>query len=180
MEGAMGCREINGDAVLRDAGKEDIPLILEFIRGLAEYEHLSDQVSATEHDLEKHLFRGGAAEVLICEYQGKPAGFALYFHTFSTFLGKPGIYIEDLFIKPEYRGKGLGATLFARIAAIAAERGCGRLEWSCLGWNEPSIRFYKSRGGQALDEWTMYRIAGDALKKLAEPAVSAGTGSEQS
>ncbi|MDR2070816.1 MAG: GNAT family N-acetyltransferase [Treponema sp.] len=161
------CR-INDDAILRDAGEQDIPLILEFIRGLAEYEHLLDMVSATEDELTKYLFRDRMAEVLICEYQEKPAGFALYFHNFSTFLGRPGIYIEDLFVKPEYRGKGLGKALFARIAAIGVERNCGRLEWACLNWNEPSIKFYKSRGGQPLDEWTTYRITGEALKKLAE------------
>ncbi|MDR0557800.1 MAG: GNAT family N-acetyltransferase [Treponema sp.] len=175
----MGWRESNKDAVLRDAGVEDIPLILEFIRGLAEYEHLSEQVSATEHDLAKYLFTDRAAEVLICEYQGKPAGFALYFRSFSTFLGKPGIYIEDLFVKPEWRGRGLGGALFARIAAIAEERGCGRLEWSCLDWNEPSITFYKTKGGRALDEWTTYRLDRDALKKLAKTAISVGTGSER-
>ena len=164
----MRCFRINEDTVLRDAGEQDTPLILEFIRGLAEYEHLLDQVSATEADLAKYLFRDRVAEVLICEYQEKPAGFALYFHNFSTFLGRPGIYIEDLFVKPEYRGKGLGKALFARIAAIAVERNCGRLEWACLNWNEPSIKFYKSRGGRPLDEWTTYRVGGDVLKKLAE------------
>lgn len=164
----MGCRRIGEHIVLREAGEQDIPLILEFIRGLAEYEHLLDQVSATEDGLAKSLFQDRAAEVLICEYREKPAGFALYFHNFSTFLGKPGIYIEDLFVRPEYRGRGLGRALFARIAAIAEERGCGRLEWSCLDWNEPSIKFYQSRGGRPLDDWTTYRITGDALKKLAE------------
>jgi GNAT superfamily N-acetyltransferase len=164
----MGCRRIGEHIVLREAGERDIPLILEFIRGLAEYEHLLDQVSATEDGLAKSLFQDRAAEVLICEYREKPAGFALYFHNFSTFLGKPGIYIEDLFVRPEYRGRGLGRALFARIAAIAEERGCGRLEWSCLDWNEPSIKFYQSRGGRPLDDWTTYRITGDALKKLAE------------
>jgi GNAT superfamily N-acetyltransferase len=164
----MGYFRINADAVLRDAKEQDTSLILEFIRGLAEYEHLLDQVSATEDDLAKYLFRDHIAEVLICEYQGKPAGFALYFHNLSTFLGRPGIYIEDLFVKPEYRGKGLGKALFSRIAAIAAERNCGRLEWACLDWNEPSIKFYKSQGGQPMDEWTTYRISGDALKRLAE------------
>ncbi|MDR2246437.1 MAG: GNAT family N-acetyltransferase [Treponema sp.] len=163
----MGRFRINEDTVLRDAGEPDTPLILEFIRGLAEYEHLLDMVSATEADLAKYLFRERRAEVLIGEYQEKPAGFALYFHNFSTFLGRPGIYIEDLFVKPEYRGKGLGKALFARIAAIAVERDCGRLEWACLDWNEPSIKFYKSRGGRPLDEWTTYRLSGDALRKLA-------------
>jgi GNAT superfamily N-acetyltransferase len=164
----MDCRVINRDVVLRDAGIKDIPLILEFIRDLAEYESLLDQVSATEEGLEKSLFIDRIAEVLICEYRENAAGFALYFHNFSTFLGKPGIYIEDLFVKPEYRGKGLGRTLLARIAAIAVERSCGRLEWACLDWNEPSIKFYKSHGGRPLDEWTTYRVTGDMLEKLAE------------
>jgi GNAT superfamily N-acetyltransferase len=164
----MGCQKINGRIVLRDAEEKDTPLILEFIRGLAEYERLLDQVSATEEELGRYLFRDRAAEALICEYQGEPAGFALYFRNFSTFLGKPGLYIEDLFVKPEYRGRGLGKALFARIAAIAVERGYGRLGWACLNWNEPSMRFYKNRGGQPQDEWINYRITGDALKKLAE------------
>jgi GNAT superfamily N-acetyltransferase len=163
----MDCYGINGDAVLRDAGEQDIPIILEFIRGLAEYERLLDHVSATEESLEKSLFQDRVAEVLICEYREKPAGFALYFHNFSTFLGRPGIYIEDLFVKGEYRGKGLGKAMLARIAAIAVERGCGRLEWACLDWNESSIKFYKSRGGLPLDEWTTYRVSGAALEKLA-------------
>ncbi|MDR1129062.1 MAG: GNAT family N-acetyltransferase [Treponema sp.] len=164
----MGRRRISEHIVLRDVEEQDIPLILEFIRALAEYERLLDQVSATEDGLAKSLFQDRAAEVLICEYREKPAGFALFFHNFSTFLGKPGIYIEDLFVRPEYRGRGLGRALFARIAAIAEERGCGRLEWSCLDWNETSIKFYRSRGGRPLDDWTTYRITGDALKKLAE------------
>jgi GNAT superfamily N-acetyltransferase len=164
----MGSWGISDDTILRDAGEQDIPFILEFIRGLAEYERLLDQVSATEEELSKYHFRDHIAEVIICEYQGKPAGFALYFHNFSTFLGRPGIYIEDLFVKPEYRGKGFGKALFARVAAIAVERNCGRLEWACLNWNEPSITFYKSQGGRPLDEWTTYRITGEALKKLAE------------
>jgi GNAT superfamily N-acetyltransferase len=159
---------INEHTVLRDAEEQDVSLILEFIRDLAKYEHLLDQVIATEEELRKHLFHDHIAEVLICEFKETPAGFALYFHNFSTFLGKPGIYIEDLFVKPEYRGKGLGKALLARIAAIAVKRNCGRLEWACLDWNEPSIKFYKSQGARPQDEWTTYRVSGEALKKLAE------------
>jgi GNAT superfamily N-acetyltransferase len=163
----MSKYQMSDDIVLRDAEEGDVSLILEFIRGLAEYERLLDQVSATEEGLRQYLFRERFAEVIIAEYQGKPAGFALIFHNFSTFVGKPGIYIEDLFVKPEYRGMGLGNALLTRIAGLAVERDCGRLEWSCLDWNEPSIKFYKSRGARPLDEWTIYRVTGDALRKLA-------------
>ncbi|MDR1863840.1 MAG: GNAT family N-acetyltransferase [Treponema sp.] len=156
------------DVVLRFAGEGDIPLIMEFIRGLAEYEDLLDQVSATEEGLRKALFEQKLGETLICEYQGAPAGFALYFHNFSTFTGKPGVYIEDLFVKPAFRGKGLGKLLLARIAEIAVERDCGRLEWACLNWNEPSIAFYKSQGALPLSEWTTYRVTGEALRSLAK------------
>jgi GNAT superfamily N-acetyltransferase len=158
---------IDAHTLLRFAVKKDVPLILRFIRGLAEYEHLLDQVEAAEPELRNFLFKKKLAEVIICEYDGKPAGFTLFFHNFSTFLGKPGIYIEDLFIWPEYRGKGLGRLLFAFLGRLAAERHCGRLEWACLNWNEPSIRFYKSRGARPLLEWTTYRITGEGLKKLA-------------
>jgi GNAT superfamily N-acetyltransferase len=127
-----------------------------------------DQVEATEEGLRKYLFQDIKAETIIAEYDGVPAGFALYFYNFSTFLGKPGIYIEDLFVKPELRGKGLGKALFTCLAALAAERNCGRLVWACLNWNEPSIAFYKSLGGQPLSEWTSFRIAGETLKNLAE------------
>jgi GNAT superfamily N-acetyltransferase len=155
------------DIALRFAVEKDVPLIMEFIRGLAEYEHLLDTVTATEEGLKKALFDLKIGETLICEYKGVPAGFALYFHNFSTFVGKPGIYIEDLFVKPEFRGKGMGGLLLKRIAEIAAERDCGRLEWACLNWNEPSIAFYKSRGAVPLSEWTTYRVSGDALRILA-------------
>jgi GNAT superfamily N-acetyltransferase len=163
----MGSYKINGHIVLRDAEEQDASLILEFIRGLAEYERLLDQVTATEEGLRKSLFEDHIAEVLICEYRERPVGFALYFHNFSTFVGRPGIYIEDLFVKPEYRGKGLGKALLIRIAATAVERNCGRLEWACLNWNEPSIAFYKSQGARPLSEWTTYRVTGEKLKALA-------------
>jgi GNAT superfamily N-acetyltransferase len=153
--------------LLRFADEKDAGLILEFIRGLAEYEHLADQVEATEEGMRKHLFDNHRAEVIIAEYDGAPAGFALYFHNFSTFAGKPGIYIEDLFVKPALRGKGLGRALFACLAALAVKQDCGRLEWACLNWNEPSIAFYKAQGGRPLTEWTTFRIAGETLKNLA-------------
>jgi GNAT superfamily N-acetyltransferase len=167
MEKQVGCYKVNEHTVLRDAGEQDTPLILEFIRGLAEYERLLDQVTATEDDLRKSLFADHRAHVLIAEYREKPAGFALYFYNFSTFLGRPGIYIEDLFVKPEYRGKGIGKALLSRVAATAFEQNCGRLEWACLNWNEPSIAFYKSQGARPLSEWTAYRVTGEKMKELA-------------
>jgi GNAT superfamily N-acetyltransferase len=159
---------INDHILLRCAEEKDTALILAFIRGLAEYEHLRDMMEAGEEDLRKYIFREKLAEVLIAEYDTVPAGFALFFHNFSTFLGRPGIYIEDLFVKPEFRGKGLGKSLFSFLAKTAVERNCGRLEWACLNWNEPSIQFYKSQGARPLDEWTTYRITGEGIKKLAE------------
>jgi GNAT superfamily N-acetyltransferase len=157
-----------GDIRLRSAEETDVPLILEFIRGLAEYEHLLDKVTATGESLTKYLFREKKAETLIAEYRGKPAGFALFFHNFSTFVGKPGIYIEDLFVKPEFRGRGLGKAMLRHIAALAAEGDCGRLEWACLDWNEASIKFYRSRGAVPLDEWTTYRVTGEGIHSLAK------------
>jgi len=164
----MNYYQVDDHILLRFAEEKDIALILEFIRGLAEYEHLSDMLKIKEADLEKYLFEKKLIEVVIGEYDGTPAGFALFFHNFSTFLGKPGIFIEDLFVKPEFRGRGLGKVLFNSLARIAVERNCGRLEWSCLNWNKPSIEFYKKQGAQALDEWTTYRITGDGINKLAE------------
>jgi GNAT superfamily N-acetyltransferase len=167
------CR--GGTYRLRFAVKDDVPLVLECIRGLAEYEHLLDQVQASEEGIRRFIFEEKKAEVIICDYRGgenaageefRPAGFALFFSSFSTFAGKPGIFIEDLFVKPELRGKGLGKALLLFIARLAVERGCGRLEWACLNWNEPSIAFYKSQGAQPLSEWTTYRLAGEALRKL--------------
>ncbi|MHB9292927.1 GNAT family N-acetyltransferase [Hollandina sp. SP2] len=152
---------------LRFAQPQDSSLILQFIRELAAYEHLEDQVEATEGRLGQYLFEEKKGEVIIGEYAGVPAGFALFFHNFSTFLGKPGIYIEDLFVKPELRGRGMGKTLLSFIAGLAVERNCGRLEWSCLNWNEPAIGFYLSQGALPLKEWTAYRITGDAITSLA-------------
>jgi GNAT superfamily N-acetyltransferase len=134
---------------------------------LAEYERLQDQVEATVEGLRKHLFDDHRAEAIIAEYDGAPAGFALYFYNFSTFVGKPGLYIEDLFVKPELRGKGLGKALFSCLAALAVERDCGRLEWACLNWNEGAIAFYQAQGGRPLTEWTTFRVAGENLTSLA-------------
>ena len=153
---------------VREAAQEDVPLILSFIRELAEYEKLSREVVATEEDLRANLFgERRYAEVLIAEHDGAPAGFALFFHNFSTFLGKPGIYLEDLYVKPELRGAGIGRNLLAHLARLAKGRGCGRLEWWVLDWNEPSIGFYEKLGAVAMDDWTVYRVAGGALDELA-------------
>jgi GNAT superfamily N-acetyltransferase len=153
---------------IRPAVETDVPLILCLIRGLAEYEHLLDRVEATEEGLAHSLFRERYAEALIAEYAGEGAGFALFFHNFSTFTAKPGLYIEDLFVLPAFRGRGLGKALVKEAAKIAVARQCGRLEWSCLDWNEPSIQFYRGLGAVPLAEWTMFRADGAALKTLAE------------
>jgi GNAT superfamily N-acetyltransferase len=153
---------------IRVAAPADLDLIIGFIRALAHYERLADAVRLDRDVLGKHLFgQTPRAEVLIGEMDGQPRGFALFFHNFSTFEGKPGIYLEDLFVEPAARGSGLGRALLARLAALAVERGCARLEWSVLDWNEPSIAFYKSLGAIAMDEWTIYRLDGDALAALA-------------
>lgn len=153
---------------IRYANENDISLILDFIRQLAVYEKMLDEVVATEDLLKEWLFERKVAEVIFVMEDDIEVGFALFFHNFSTFLGKAGIYLEDLFVKPEYRGKGYGKALIKKLASIAAERNCGRLEWSCLDWNQPSIDFYLSLGAEAMDEWTVYRVTGDTLKKLAE------------
>ncbi|MDP4092349.1 MAG: GNAT family N-acetyltransferase [Bacillota bacterium] len=152
---------------LRFAEKKDTDLILEFIKGLAEYEKMSDQVSATPEILEKSIFERKMAEVVIGEYKGVPVAFALFFHNFSTFLGKPGLYLEDLYVKPEMRGKGIGKIILSFLASLAIERDCGRFEWWCLDWNEPSIEFYKKIGAIPMDEWTVYRVSGEKLSTLA-------------
>ena len=152
----------------RAAQRQDVPLILEMIRALAEYEHLLDEVVATEEVLEEWLFDKEKAEVLFPMLEGKEIGFALYFHNFSTFLGRAGLYLEDLYIQPEYRGRGYGRKVLQKLAQIAVERGCGRLEWWCLDWNASSIAFYKNLGAQPMDEWTVYRLTGDTLRGLAE------------
>lgn len=155
------------ELTFRKAVREDIPLILQFIKELADYEKMLDQVIATEELMAQWLFDEQKAEVIFAVVDGKEAGFALFFHNFSTFLGRAGIYLEDLYVKPEYRGKGIGKAVLAQLAQIAVSRGCGRLEWSCLDWNRPSIEFYLSMGAEAMSDWTIYRIAGDTLKELA-------------
>ena len=151
----------------RAARREDVPLILEMIRALAEYEQLLSEVVATESVLEEWLFDKKKAEVLFPLLDRKEIGFALYFHNFSTFLGRAGLYLEDLYIQPAYRGRGYGRKVLQKLAQIAVERGCGRLEWWCLDWNAPSIAFYKNLGAQPMDEWTVYRLSGGTLRKLA-------------
>ena len=151
----------------RFAQPEDAALILRFIRGLAEYEKMTDEVVATEELLREWIFEKGKAEVLFAVADGTEVGFALFFHNFSTFLGRAGIYLEDLFVLPEHRGHGYGKALLKRLAAITVERGCGRLEWSCLDWNAPSIAFYKFMGAVPMDEWTAYRITGETLQRAA-------------
>jgi GNAT superfamily N-acetyltransferase len=154
---------------IRDAVEPDVPLILIFIQGLAEYEKLSHEVKATEELLRETLFGDRrVAEVIIGDYQGEPVGFALFFHNFSTFLGRPGIYLEDLFVKPEMRGRGFGRVMLTYLARLAKERNCGRVEWAVLDWNEPAIRFYKSLGAVSMDEWTVYRLTGEALDRQAQ------------
>lgn len=155
------------DFKLRFAEEKDVPLILQFIRELADYEEKLSHVTATEEDLRKNLFERSAAEVIIAEYQSQPAGFALFFGNFSTFQGKPGIYLEDIFVKPELRGKGFGRTMISFLARIALERDCSRLQWWCLDWNEPSIQFYKKLGAVPMEEWTVYRVCDQALERLA-------------
>lgn len=152
---------------IRFAQEADIPFILNMIHALARYEKMEDQVVATPELLAEWIFRKQTAEVLIGEEDGRPVAFALFFHNFSTFLGRAGIYLEDLFVLPEMRGRGYGRSLLARLASIAKERGCGRLEWSCLDWNRPSIDFYLSLGAQPMSEWTVYRIDGNRLEELA-------------
>ena len=155
----------------RFATKDDAALILEFIKGLAEYEKMSDDVVATEYLLREWIFEKKKAEVVFALEEGVEVGFALFFHNFSTFLGRAGIYLEDLYVKPEYRGRGHGKALLQKIAQIAVERECGRLEWCCLDWNKPSIDFYLSLGAKPLDEWTSYRFAGEGLKNFANKEI---------
>lgn len=153
---------------LRFAEKEDTGLILDFIRELAIYEDMLDDVLATEEVLMNSLFERKSAEVIIGEYEDKPVAFALFFHNFSTFLGVPGIYLEDLYVKPEMRRKGLGEIMISYVAKLAVERNCGRFEWSCLNWNEPSIKFYKNMGAVPMDQWTVYRASGESLYEMAK------------
>lgn len=154
------------EVTFRKAVREDVPLILEFIKGLAEYEKMSDEVVATEEILDEWLFDKEKAEVIFAIAEGEEVGFALFFHNFSTFLGRAGIYLEDLFVKPKYRGNGYGKAILKRLAQIAVERGCGRLEWSCLDWNQPSIDFYLSLGATPMSGWTGYRMTGETLANI--------------
>jgi GNAT superfamily N-acetyltransferase len=152
---------------VRPAKEQDIDVILQFIRELAEYERLSHEVVANEQLLQQFLFgERPAAEAIIAEYETAPAGFALFFQTLSTFLGRPGIYLEDLYVRPEMRNRGIGKTLLRYIARLAIERGCGRLEWSVLDWNESAVRFYERLGADSMDDWIVYRLSGDALSEL--------------
>lgn len=154
---------------LRFAKEGDASLILEFIRLLAEYEKLGHEVVATEQQLQKHLFGDNPkAEVIIGEYQQTPVSFALFFYNFSTFLGKPGIYLEDLYVKPEVRGRGYGKSMLAYLARLAVQGGCGRLEWWVLNWNKPALRFYENLGAEAMNQWTTYRLTGNKLNELAD------------
>lgn len=150
----------------RTATEKDVALIFEFIRGIAEYEKMTDEVVANEDLLREWIFEKNRAEVIFAMEDGVEVGFALFFHNFSTFLGRSGIYLEDLFVKPEYRGRGHGKALICELARITVERGCGRLEWCCLDWNTPSIDFYLSLGARQMNEWTTYRLTGESLKAL--------------
>jgi GNAT superfamily N-acetyltransferase len=159
---------------IREAAPDDVPLILAFIRELAAYERLADEVVATEDALRETLLgETPRAEVLIAELDGAPVGFALYFHNYSTFLGQAGIYLEDLFVRPDARHRGVGRALLARLAEIAIARSCGRLEWAVLDWNEDAIGFYLGLGARPCDEWTTYRLSGEAMARLSEPRAPA-------
>ncbi len=154
---------------IRPAREADAPVILSLIKELAEYEHLSHEVVASENDIRKTLFSEHPfAETLIGEYGGLPVSFALFFYNFSTFLGKPGIYLEDLYVQPEHRGKGFGSKMLAHIAGLAKERNCGRFEWSVLNWNTPAIKTYEKLNAAPMKEWILYRLSGEALNKLAD------------
>ena len=154
---------------IRPAGPADVGLVLRFIRELAAYEKLEDQVVADEATLSQQMFQKGRARAVIAEYEGEPVGFALYFFNFSTFVGKPGLYLEDLFVRPAHRGLGLGKLLLQYLANLAREEDCGRMEWFCLDWNAPSIAFYKKMGARPLDDWTVFRLDAQALEDLAFP-----------
>ena len=159
---------MNNTLSFRNAEKNDISLILHFIKELASYEKLLNEVIATEDILNHWIFEEKKAEVLFVLENNKEIGFALFFHNFSTFVGRAGLYVEDVYIMPEYRKKGYGKAVFKKLAQIAVERGCGRMEWSCLNWNKPSIDFYTHIGAVPMSEWTVYRLTQDKIKKLAE------------
>ena len=155
----------------RFAKRQDVPLILKFIRELAEYEKMLDEVVADEAMLEDWLFDKEKAEVIFACLDDKEIGFALFFHNFSTFMGRAGLYLEDIYVRPEFRGQGLGTQFFRKLAQIAVERGCGRMEWSCLDWNEPSIAFYRAMGAVPMSDWTVYRLTGSTLEALGKSDV---------
>ena len=155
------------ELTFRMAEERDVPLILSFIRDLADYEQMLDQVVADPETLRRELFERHRAEVLFAVAEGREVGFALFFHNFSTFLGRAGLYLEDLFVRPECRGKGYGKAILCQLARIALERGCGRMEWWCLDWNRPSINFYKSLGAASMDEWTVFRLTVPEMERLA-------------
>lgn len=157
-----------GEFVIREAAKEDVPLLLEFIKELAAYENLSDQVTATEETLTEWIFNKGKAEAVIGEENGKPVGYALLYYNISSFAGRAGLFIEDIYLKPAHRKKGYGKAFFKYIAQLCVERGCARLEWTCLNWNKPSIDFYLSMGAQPLGDWTLYKLTEASIIKLAE------------
>ena len=159
---------MNGELTFRDAEPRDTGIILSFIEGLAEYENMLDLVEADEALLQEWIFEKKKAEVLFAVVDGREVGFALYFHNFSTFLGRAGLYMEDLYVLPEYRGQGIGKAILKRMAKIAVERGCRRLEWWCLDWNQPSIDFYLSLKAEPMSDWTVYRLSGDTLNDLAD------------
>ena len=162
-------RTTNARLILRKAVEKDIPLILNFIKALAEYEHMSDKVLASEETIRKTLFgETPYAEVILAELEKKAVGFALFFHNYSTFVSKPGLYLEDIFVYPDYRGKGIGKLMMKYLAKLAIEKDCGRFEWSCLTWNQPSLEFYKSLGAKTMDDWVTLRVDGKNLLKLAE------------
>jgi GNAT superfamily N-acetyltransferase len=163
------------DCRIERATERDVPVILGMIRALAEYERMSDQVTATEAGLRDALFGAHPGpEVLIAYVEDRPAGFALFFHNFSTFLGRRGLYLEDLFVIPERRGGGVGQRLLAELARLAVERGCGRFEWSVLDWNEPAIGFYTRLGAQPMNDWTIFRLTGERLRRLAAAPADRG------
>lgn len=159
---------MNKTLTFRFAKRSDTALILQFIKELADYEKMLNEMVADEATLKTWIFDKQKAEVIFAVVDNKEIGFALFFHNFSTFLGRSGIYLEDLYVKPEYRGNGYGKAILKKLASIAVERGCGRLEWWCLDWNKPSIDFYLSLGAKPMSDWTVYRIAGDTLKELAD------------
>ncbi|MFN8177630.1 MAG: GNAT family N-acetyltransferase [bacterium] len=162
-------REAVPGLALRPAAPEDVPLVLRFIRALAEYERLANEVVATEDVLRESLFGARpAAEAILAELDGAPVGFAIFFHNFSTFVGRRGIYLEDLFVLPEHRGRGVGLALLRHLAKLCVERNCGRLEWAVLDWNESAIGFYDGLGARPMSDWIIYRLTGGALAKLAD------------